>query len=71
MAEQPNEHQPLLNRSNDEEAESDPEQPPHISQDEELNLTNVSDHGNGEANPAILEEGTLYVIDYRTFYAYV
>ena len=58
MAEQSNEHQPLLNRNNDEEAESDPEQPPHISQGEGLNLTSVSDRGNGEANPAILEEGT-------------
>ena len=60
MAEQSNEHQPLLNRSNDdEEAESDPEQPPHISQSEDLNLTSVSDRGNEETTPAILEEGTF------------
>ena len=63
MAEQPNEHQPLLNRNNDEEAESDPEQPPHVSQSEDLNLTSVNDRGNAETTPAILsEEGTFCVI---------
>ena len=64
MAEQSNEHQPLLNRSNDEEAESDQEHLPHILQREYSNSNGVSDPGNEEApeeaTPAILEAGTMY-----------
>ena len=58
MAEQSSEHQPLLNRSNDEETESDQEHLPHVFQNEDLNSNSVSDRGNSEATPAILEAGT-------------
>ena len=57
MAEQTNEHQPLLNKSNDEEAESDPEQPTCISRSEVSG--NVAAPENAETTPAILEEGTF------------
>ena len=57
MAEQPSEHQPLLDRGNDEEAESDPEQPSRVSShSEDLNSTEPE---NAEMTPAILQEGKL------------
>lgn len=60
MAELPNEHQPLLNTGNDEEAESDPEQPPRISHSENsLNSASVAEPENAETSPAILQEGNL------------
>lgn len=62
MAEQTNEHQPLLNKSNDEEAESDPEQPPRSSHSEEDSAI-VAAPENAETTPAILEEGTFVLCD--------
>ena len=58
MAEQPSEHQPLL-KSND-EGESDPEQPSHVSHNEDLNSGNVAEPQSTEITPAILEEGTIF-----------
>ena len=57
MAEQTSEHQPLLNKSTDEGAESDPEQPPHISHSE--GSTSVAAPENVETTPAVLDEGTF------------
>ena len=59
MAEQPSEHQPLL--KNNEEAESDPEQPPHVLHNEEVSSASVSAPENAEITPAILEEGTFCI----------
>ena len=60
MAEQTSEHQPLLNKSTDEGAESDPEQPPHVSHSEDF--PSVAAPGNAETTPAILTEGTLSTV---------
>lgn len=60
MAEQTSEHQPLLNKSNDDGAESDPEQPPHTSHSEDS--VSVTAPENAETTPAILDEGTFVIV---------